>query len=67
MLGMQAYHAAQAIDLRNMAPLGRYTSEAYAAIRDVIPFVDQDRVVSIDIRRAYELVRSGRLCAIARR
>lgn len=38
-----------------MAPLGRYTSEAYAAIRDVIPFVDQDRVVSIDIRRAYEL------------
>ena len=50
-----------------MAPLGRATSEAYAAIREVIPFVDQDRVVSIDIRKAYELVRSGRLCAIARR
>ena len=67
MLGMEAYHAAQAIDLRGMAPLGAATAEAYAAVRSVVPFLNQDRVISADIVKGYDLMASGRLSDIARR
>lgn len=66
MLGMEAYHAAQAVDLRRSAPLGTATAKAYEAIRAVIPFLDQDRVISADIRTGYDLMASGRLAEIAR-
>ncbi len=65
MLGHLAFHAAQAIDLRKEAPLGAYTGKAYAAIREVIPFLDRDRIVTTDIRKAYDLVRSGVFARIA--
>ena len=64
-LGHLAFHAAQAVDLRNEKPLGRYTTQAYAAIREKIPFLNEDRVVTTDIRKAYDLVRSGVFAAIA--
>ncbi len=66
MLGMEAYHAAQAVDLRRSAPLGTATAKAYEAVRSVIPFLDQDRVISADIRTGYDLMASGRFADIAR-
>ena len=66
MLGMEAYHAAQAADLRGMAPLGAVTAQACAAVRSVIPFLDHDRVISADIKSGYDLMASGRLADIAR-
>ena len=66
LLGMEAYHAAQAVDLRHIAPLGAATAKAYEAVRTVIPFLAQDRVISADIRTGYDLMASGRLTDIAR-
>lgn len=66
MLGMECYHAAQAVDLRGAKKLGVATAKAYAAIREVIPFLGQDRVLSNDIQKGYDLVKSGKLAAIAR-
>ena len=67
LLGMEAYHAAQAVDLRGLAPLGAATAQAHEAVRSVIPFLDRDRVISADIRTGYELMASERLSDIARR
>ncbi|WP_077073574.1 HAL/PAL/TAL family ammonia-lyase [Mailhella massiliensis] len=66
MLGMEAYHAAQAVDLRGLAPLGAVTARAYEAVRAVIPFLEHDRVISADIERGYDLMASGRMSEIAR-
>lgn len=66
MLGMEAYHAAQAVDLRRLFPLGEATARAYEAVRSAIPFLDHDRVISADIRTGYDLLASGRLAEIAR-
>ncbi len=54
-----AIHAAQAIDLRKRTPLGAYTSKAYEAIREVLPFLEKDRIITNDIRTIYELVESN--------
>lgn len=67
MLGIQAFHAAQAVELRRAGPLGKGTAQALSAIREVIPFLEADRVLSEDIRKGYELVRSGKLLEIAER
>lgn len=67
MLGMESYHAAQAVDLRGLAPLGTATACAYEAVRSVVPFLDHDRVISEDIVKGYDLMASGLLSDIARR
>ncbi|MCI9510846.1 MAG: histidine ammonia-lyase [Oscillibacter sp.] len=59
MVGMEALYAAQAVDLRGDIRLGKYTQAAYAAIREAIPTMDENRAVSGDLHRAYELIRSG--------
>lgn len=66
MLGIECYHAAQAVDLRGNKKLGVATAMAYDAIREVIPFLSEDRVLSADIRKGYDLVKSGKLTMIAR-
>lgn len=66
MLGTLAFHSAQAVDLRGKTPLGKRTDKAYQAVRAHIPFLDQDRVVTTDIRKAYTLVQSGVFEKIAR-
>lgn len=60
-IGMEAIHAAQAIDLRGNIKLGIYTKGAYDEIRKVIPFLDKDRNLSKDIKKAYDLIKSNRL------
>lgn len=41
--------------------LGKGTRAAYEAIRERVPFYDRDRNLSTDIRKAYEVLRSGEL------
>lgn len=60
-IGMEAMHAAQAIDLRGDLELGIYTGYAYNEIRKVVPFLAEDRNLSQDIKKAYDLIKSNRL------
>ncbi|HYE81051.1 MAG TPA: aromatic amino acid ammonia-lyase [Clostridia bacterium] len=60
-LGIEAMHAAQAVDLRSDIKIGKGTKAAYNSIRETVPFYDKDRNLSIDIRNAYEILRSGKL------
>ncbi|MFC5542148.1 MAG: aromatic amino acid ammonia-lyase [Bacilli bacterium] len=60
-VGIEAIHAAQAVDLRKGAKLGVGTGAVYEMIREQIPFLDKDRNLSIDIEWAYQLVKSKRL------
>lgn len=60
-LGIEAIHAAQAVDLRSDIHLGKGTKAAYNTIREAIPFYDKDRNLSVDIKKAYEVLKSGKL------
>lgn len=60
-LGIEAIHAAQAVDLRGNIRMGKVTKEAYRIIRNDIPFLDEDRNLSIDIKKAYEIIKSKKL------
>lgn len=58
-LAIEAMHGAQAVDLRKGIAMGKGTKISYNIIREVIPFLDKDRPLSYDIKKAYELLRSG--------
>lgn len=60
-IGIEAIHAAQAVDLRGNVKMGKATEIVYKAIRREIPFLDKDRNLSIDIKKSYELIKSGKL------
>lgn len=60
-LGIEAMHAAQAIDLRGNVRLGRGTREAYAAIRAAVPALSRDRPLTPDIQAVYKLLAGAEL------
>lgn len=60
-LGIEAMHAAQAVDLRSDIHIGKGTKAAYDSIRETVPFYDKDRNLSVDIKNSYEVLRSGKL------
>lgn len=60
-IGMEAIHSAQAIDLRKNVKLGVGTKAAYDLIRSTIKFLDDDRNLSVDIKKAFYLLKSGDL------
>lgn len=51
--------AAQGLDLREGFQPGEGTAAARDALREHVPFLDRDRVLSDDIEKAAELVRDG--------
>lgn len=55
-LGIEAMHGAQAIDLRKPESMGAGSMVLYNAIRERIPFLDQDRPLTPDILAAYEVL-----------
>lgn len=57
-LGIEAMHAVQAIDLRSDYILGEGSRVAYNRIRAVVPFYGEDRPIYRDIKIMYELVKS---------
>ncbi|WP_291633637.1 histidine ammonia-lyase [Clostridium sp.] len=60
-LGMEAMHATQAIDLRTDISLGKGSKAAYEALRSEIPFYSVDRNLTVDIQKAYEILKNGKL------
>lgn len=66
-LGIEAMHGAQAVDLRSDIHLGKGTKAAYMAVREEIPFLDKDRPLAEDIRKSYELLKSGKLLRSVRK
>lgn len=60
MIGIEAMHAAQAVDLRKHPKLGKGTEALYTALREVVPYYDKDRNQSIDIENVYQFIRDGR-------
>lgn len=60
-IGIEAMHAAQAVDLREDIELGKTTKLLYQELRKVIPFLDKDRNLSVDIKKAYEFICSDTL------
>jgi histidine ammonia-lyase len=65
-LAIEAICAAQAMDLRDPRPaLG--TGAARDAVRDAVPFLDEDRDVSRDVAEAVSLVRDRALASAAER
>ncbi|REK76033.1 HAL/PAL/TAL family ammonia-lyase [Paenibacillus paeoniae] len=60
LLGMEAMHAAQAIDLRGtQEALGSGTALIYQSIRSVIPMLKADRPLTPDIEAAAARIRAG--------
>lgn len=57
-IGIEAMHAVQAIDLRDNVKLGKLTTIAYKKIREKIEFYDKDRNQSKDIQKIYDLIKS---------
>lgn len=60
MIGIEAMHAAQAVDLRKHPKLGEGTEKLYAEFRKIVPYYDKDRNISIDIEKAYQFILDGR-------
>ncbi|UIJ73313.1 histidine ammonia-lyase [Aurantimonas sp. HBX-1] len=62
-IGIEALTAAQGIDLRAPLATGTRLLKAHAAIRAVVPTLEDDRYMAGDLDAAAELVRSGALAA----
>jgi histidine ammonia-lyase len=63
-IGIELIHATQAIDLRGDIELGKATKLAYEEFRKLVPFYDKDRNISIDIKKAYDFIKSNILIDI---
>jgi histidine ammonia-lyase len=55
--------AAQAIDLRGLAPLGRLTAAAHRQIRELVARLAEGAPIPLDLEPVVELVRSGAVTA----
>lgn len=60
-LGIEAMHAAQAVDLRADIEMGKGSKLLYDAIRAKVPFLSIDRPLTPDIQAAYEVLKSDAL------
>lgn len=64
-LGMEVMHAAQAVDLRGIVDaLGTKTRKTYEIFREEVPFLEEDRVLTEDIKKAYQVIKSKRLLKV---
>lgn len=60
-VGIEYLIAAQALDLREGFDLGRGTERARDLLREHVPFMSEDRVLSPDVEKAIELIRGDDL------
>ena len=60
-IGIELFHAAQGIDLHDGVAPGVGTAAAMKVIRAVVPFVDQDRVLSGDMEQCKNIIADGSL------
>ncbi len=54
----QLLHATQAVDLRKDFTMGERTSKMHAAYRNVVPFVEKDRIFTPDIQKGVEFLQN---------
>lgn len=59
-LGIEALHSVQAIDLRTDVTLGKGTKKAHQIIREKISFYSEDRNLTIDIQKIYEILKGDK-------
>lgn len=64
-IGIELLHGAQAVSLRNDIHLGKGTKAAFDEVRREISFYEEDRNLSLDIKKAYELAKSGKIQKVA--
>lgn len=62
-IGIEAVTAAQGVDFRSPLKTSTELRKAHAAIRTVVPELEEDRFLAPDLENAIELVRSGKLNA----
>lgn len=62
-LSIEMLTAAQAIGMREGTTLGRGTGAAYRRLRQDVPFMEEDRNISLDVATICRLVREGALLA----
>ncbi len=60
-LAMEVLAACQAIDLRGNKGLGKGTNIAYNIVRENIPFMEDDRVIYLDINKCEDIIKSGKI------
>ncbi|TSB47618.1 histidine ammonia-lyase [Alkalicoccobacillus porphyridii] len=60
-LAIEAICAAQAAEFRGVDLLSTHTRKLYEQIREVVPDIKADRVLSIDIERMTDLIKQGRV------
>ncbi|MEG1528271.1 MAG: histidine ammonia-lyase [Clostridia bacterium] len=61
-LAIELLTASQAIDFGDASKaLGKGTSVAYKAVREVVSFMNKDRIIYTDIEKCAELITSGKL------
>ncbi len=58
-IAMEILAACQAIDLRANKGLGKGTNIAYNIIRENMTFIEQDRIMNIDINKCEEILKSN--------
>ena len=56
LLAIEITCAAQAIDLRKSSPLAEKTQSLYTSLREHIPFLDHDRIVSEDTEKSVNML-----------
>lgn len=59
-LGIELMHGAQAMELHGDREMGKGTKQIKDRLRSEIPFLDRDRNLSIDIDKAYQMIRNGK-------
>jgi histidine ammonia-lyase len=62
-LATEIMAACQAIDFRKNFTLGKGTFPAYKAVREVVDFIEDDKVMYIELDKITELISSGKLVA----
>lgn len=60
-LAMELLGACQGIDLRDNKELGKGTSIAYNIVREHIDFIEDDRIMSVDINKAEDIIMSEKI------
>ena len=63
-IAIELIAAAQGLDLQEKRRLGRGTQLVYDFVREYIPFLDRDRVLSDDIIKLKELLSQGALSQV---
>lgn len=58
MAAIELMHAAQAVDLREIPQLGEGTRPLFESYRKEVPYLDNDRNMSVDIQKTYDFLKS---------